>query len=961
MMIKRSIRVRCYLLSSAAAVAFAGTTAAAQTAPATPIPTSSVSTTTAPANSPVAQADINSGSDIIVTAQRRAERLQDVPLSITAISGDQIKNDDITDATRLEQIVPGLRLGRSGPAIRPAIRGVYTEAVGINADPRIGFYIDEIYQSRSSQGDAAFVDLERVEVQEGPQGTLFGRNSLGGNITLTTATPKDKYEGGVDVTGGNYGRIKTEAYLNVPLADGLAVRVAGEFENHNGYLKSTVDSAADLEDKRDAFGRASLRWTPPSLDGKLEVLLHASYYHDGGHGYNNINAKVIGALVDPSLITAPGGSVTVNGVTYPFPAGYNGGNYATGTLYPYTTALRNGVAQVNGANIGLPLAGPYSTDYDYPAHQNLRSQNYSGSIRYALSNALQIRSITGYTKFDTVNVGDGDGGPVPISYYYTVTKARTFTQELQLQSTDKASPLQFTLGGFYLNDSDDDGSGLVNFHSYTTATAAAAGLPVLYSGGSVCGFTYLLNTTSCAINNLNTADSAGPEHAKTTSLAAYLQASYRIADKLTFTGGARYTVDKKFFEGIAQTTDYVGTYVANQNKAAIAAGLPAPYPAAGYHAKFPLLSGSNSATFENRTCGGYTAGTFAATGSNTIIGSVPDYFTTQCGRAQFKFATFRGAVDYKVTPDNLLYGSVSTGRHSGGFGGSTAPAVSATPAFAAYGPEGVTAYEIGSKNKFLDGKVVLNVAAYYNIYTHVQIQGLQYNPFTNSNYTTIYNGPTEKAPGLDIDLTVRPVSALTLNVAANYIHARYDVYAQPVYYSGLCTISQVKGSPCYGYSGASYIASMGGLGSGFFPNALTNPELFTIASTNSTTGATTSYGSLIYNKKTRVQNTPDIAVHFGAAYRVDLGDKGSIIPEFNTLFSGNYLLSASTPLFLQHSYFKTDARVTYVTANERITAQVFVNNITNIATIGRVTTASLAVSGTYDDPRTYGVRVGYHF
>lgn len=939
---------RSVLLATTAFVVLAGAPVAAQTA-------------ASGADQPVGVG----AADIVVTAQRRQERLQDVPLSITAITGDQLRNQDITDATRLEQVAPGLRVGRSGPAIRPAIRGVYTEAVGINADPRIGFYIDEIYQSRSSQGDAAFVDLERVEVQKGPQGTLFGRNSLGGNIALTSATPKDRLEGGLDVTGGSYGRIKAEGYVNLPLAEGLALRVAGSTEHHNGYLKSMVNSSADLEDKQDAFGRVSLRWAPPSLDGRLEVLLHASYYHDGGHGYNNINSKVLGSLVDPSLITKPGGTLVVNGVSYPFPAGYNGGNYATGTLYPYTTALRDGIADVNGADIGIPSGGPYQTNYDYPAWQNLKSQNYSGSISFQLSDKVRIKSITGYTNFSSTNVGDGDGGPIPVSYYYTVTKAKTFTQELQLQSTDKDSRLQYTLGGFYLNDSDDDGSGLVNLHSYTTAGAAAAGQQTLYASGSVCGFTYLPNTTSCAINNLNTADSAGPEHAKTTSLAAYLQASYKVTDKLTLTGGVRYTVDKKFFEGLAQTTDYVGTYVANQNAAAAAAGKAAPYPLAsttGYHAQFPLLPGTQSATFENRTCGGYTAGTFAASGSNTVIGSVPDYFSTICGNATFKYATFRAAADYKITPDNMLYASFSTGKHSGGFGGSTAVANSATPIFGSYGPEGVTAYEIGSKNKFLNGRLIVNVAAYYNVYTHVQIQGLQYNPYSNSNITTIYNGPTEKAPGIDIDIIAQPTKELTLNLSANYIHARYDVYAQPVYYSGLCTISQAAGSPCNGYSGSSYISSMGGLGSGFFPNNLTNPELFTVASVNPTTGAATSYSSLIYNKKTRVQNTPDIALHFGASYRYDLGsNRGTITPEFNTIFSGSYLLSASTPLFYQKAYFKTDARVTYRSDNGKYTFQIFVNNISNIATIGRVTTSALAASGTYDDPRTFGARIGYHF
>ena len=170
-----------------------------------------------------------------------------------------------------------------------------------------------------------------------------------------------------------------------------------------------------------------MKWTPPSLDGRLEVLVHGSYLYQNDHGFNNANAKVIGALVDPSLIRAPGQSLTVNGIGYTYPNGYNGGNDATGTFFPITTALRDNIPDVGGADIGLPLGGPYSSVYDYPAFERLRSQNYSGTIKFDLNDWLRFRSITGYTKFSTVNVGDGDGGPVPIAYFYGTTLAKTFT------------------------------------------------------------------------------------------------------------------------------------------------------------------------------------------------------------------------------------------------------------------------------------------------------------------------------------------------------------------------------------------------------------------------------------------------------------------------------------------------------------------------------------------------------
>ena len=310
--------------------------------------------TPALAQSP-AESEADAGvADIVVTAQRREESLQKVPLSIVAITGAELRNADIRDITRLEQTVPGLRIARSGAAARPAIRGVYSEAIQANSDPRIGFYIDEIYQSRLQQTTGAFVDLERVEVQKGPQGTLFGRNSLGGNIALTSAKPTDQFEGGVGLIVGDYKRVKAEAFFNLPIADGIALRVAGAVDRHDPYYTSTENSRASIGDQNYQFIRASLRIAPPGMDDRLEVIVRGSYYNQEDRGLSSFNARNLGAIVDSSLIRQPGQSVTFNGATYPLPTGFNGGNYATGVLVPFSPVFRDGIAEINGADIGIP-------------------------------------------------------------------------------------------------------------------------------------------------------------------------------------------------------------------------------------------------------------------------------------------------------------------------------------------------------------------------------------------------------------------------------------------------------------------------------------------------------------------------------------------------------------------------------------------------------------------------------
>jgi iron complex outermembrane receptor protein len=904
--------------------------------------------------------------EIVVTAQRREESLQDVPLSITAITGDDLRENDIRDVTRLEQTVPGLRVGRSGAAARPAIRGVYTEAISANSDPRIGFYVDEIYQSRTQQTTAAFVDLERVEVQKGPQGTLFGRNSLGGNIALSSARPTDELDFGVAGIYGSYDRVKLEGFLNVPIAEGLAFRVAAATDSHDPIYKSVVNDRASIGDLDYRFVRGTLRFAPPGLDDRLEVLVRGSYYDQDDRGLSSFNAKNIGAIIDQSLIRQPGQSVTFNNVTYPLPFGYNGGNYATGVLVPISPVLRDGVADIGGADIGIPIPGKYKIIHDFAAENKVDAKNVSAVINFNVTDDVRLRSITGYTDFFTSNRSDGDQGPVPISEFYYITKAETFSQELQLQSANSASPLQYTLGAYYLDDKLNQGEGTVASEAnYSTLTAAAAGLPVLYANGGGCGYTFspLNAPSSCNLSDLATADSASPVSARTKSYAGYGQVSYAVTEQLTLTAGLRYTVDDKTYKSVAQVTPFtqvVGTYVAAQNAAAVAAGQPAPFPnSAGYRALLPF--NEDRATFANFDCGGITPADFSAAGSNVRAGTVPNYFVTRCGERKFKYWTYRLAADYQITPDNMVYISYSTGVKSGGFGAPFTTTSVPQGEFATFNAERARALEIGTKNSFLDNRLQINAAAFYNRYYDNQVQGTQFvttGPNTGVNIATIANSGDTIAPGAELSVIAKPDRRLTLRAAVSYLHARNTVAPLGIFGSGLCTISTGPTSPCGAPGSPERIRNQAGLGSGFFPNPQTNPELF-VPLTNAA-GTITGFDSLFFGRKTRVQNTPDWSGVFGASYEVPLGERATLTPEFDVVYSGDYLLSASSPNVIQEDYAKVDARLTY-RHDIGLSIQAFVQNLTDKATLGRITTGTLSAQGTYSEPRTYGVRVGYQF
>ena len=144
--------------------------------------------------------------DIVVTAQRRAENLQDVPVAVTALSAETLRNNDIRDLSRVEVLTPGFSFGKSGSDARPAIRGVRTENVGVSGDPTIGFFLDNVYRSRASQANEPFVDVARVEIQRGPQGTLYGRNTFGGNIAIATNEPGPDFDAGASLTLGSFDR-----------------------------------------------------------------------------------------------------------------------------------------------------------------------------------------------------------------------------------------------------------------------------------------------------------------------------------------------------------------------------------------------------------------------------------------------------------------------------------------------------------------------------------------------------------------------------------------------------------------------------------------------------------------------------------------------------------------------------------------------------------------------------------
>ena len=199
---------------------------------------------------------------ITVTATKRSQTIQEVSASVTAIDEKSMEIAGIVDPTRLGLVVPGLRVGYSGDEARFAIRGARTNNVGVTAQQVVGVFNDGAYAATTGQTLASYLDVQRIEVLRGPQGTLYGRNTFAGAINVISNQPEfgDSY-GNVNTLVGDYRRVRAQSVLNLPLSNTLALRVALMGDRHDGYIRNSYleGTSDDLRNENVKVGRVTLR------------------------------------------------------------------------------------------------------------------------------------------------------------------------------------------------------------------------------------------------------------------------------------------------------------------------------------------------------------------------------------------------------------------------------------------------------------------------------------------------------------------------------------------------------------------------------------------------------------------------------------------------------------------------------------------------------------------------------
>jgi iron complex outermembrane receptor protein len=277
-----------------------------------------------------AQADEAQASDdgeIVVVAQRRAERLQDVPIAITALSGEDLGKANVTNMLELTKSVPGFTFNRSSYAAQPTMRGVATRNASNGDEASVATYVDGVYQAKPFALFIDLADVDSVQVLKGPQGTLFGRNAMGGAVLIETRKPSvEAASVSADASYGNYNAFRGHLYINVPIAENVALNVSGVRMSDGGYTKDIINDR--MVGKRDAYNvRGKLRF---EFDATTTLTLGSYYTYDRNDAFvvnNSLNGNNSIRRTNPALAiaTAPytfAGDAPVHATTWAFGANY---------------------------------------------------------------------------------------------------------------------------------------------------------------------------------------------------------------------------------------------------------------------------------------------------------------------------------------------------------------------------------------------------------------------------------------------------------------------------------------------------------------------------------------------------------------------------------------------------------------------------------------------------------------
>jgi len=755
-------------------------------------------------------ADQGTVQALIVTAQKREEDIQDVPIAISAFTQEDLTRSQVAGGPDLMTQVPNMTFTKTNfTSYSIQIRGIGTQAISATTDPAVAVAFNNTPFVRNHFFEQEFYDLQRVEVLRGPQGTLYGRNATAGVVNIISAKPKFSYEAKVSADVANYGSTRLEAMLNVPLVeDKVALRIAGAWTKRDGFVTNQLTNQPI--DGRDLWStRMSLRFAP---NDRIDANLIWEHFEENDDrlrsGKQLCKRDVVKQLVVPGVNGAPDRVIDVS--AYPYTAAlpdYGQLDYkvsiiqgvfsqgcSPSSLYsPDSFEVPNGLA-IPYASVILPLGVPFDPYASSTQSRDLRviesslepqykakSDTVEFQLNLDLTDNLSLTSETAWARdfifstqdlnrFNTIPGAFGDnspGGTVGRAYQngpngflqfcdpqlgcsdrliaqdLSTAKSDHFSQEFRLGSTFDG-PFNFSLGANFLRYDTEDKYYV--FANSLSAVAADSGIDpghyvpnqtdnrdCLQGGPKLPDYGKIYNVFNCTYmdpNPIGKLNDRGHNYFlsknpyKLISYAVFGEAYYNLADNLKVTAGLRWTVDKKEAPRVPSwvlgpdSVGYSAIEVIDQEWREPTGRLAIDWK--------PDLAFTDETLVYASYAHGYKAG-----GANPPPYGIVMYCTT----CVVNEGIAQGVLDASATQPKT------------------------------FDPEFVNAFELGSKNTLLDGRLTLNLASFYYDYSGYQISQIVNRSAVNLNFDA-------RVWGLEVEADWRPMENLKLGFKGGYENTR---------------------------------------------------------------------------------------------------------------------------------------------------------------------------------------------
>lgn len=648
--------------------------------------------------------------EIIVTSQKRAENVQDVPIAISATTAQGIEAKAVNEITQLADFTPNVEMDNSSPfsgsssVLSPFIRGIGQNDFAFNLEPGVGVYVDGVYYARTIGAVIDLLDLDRVEILKGPQGTLFGRNSIGGALNVITRRPSDNPEFKVEATLGRFDRTDLTASLDIPLSENLLSQVSLSLKQRDGYQERIPFSSAgpintdsgnfltaDNDNDDEAGGqdqqniRGKLLWL---ASNNVEVTFSGDYATSDEQG-------TPGTLLDTNAVSGPpelGGTLSglyndcisiPDSILQTIPIATVCGPRGT-----VGTALGSVNADADPNNDRLRYTDQFvlnDIDKSYAEGSNFNkidSMGFSTTVDWNLNGDLGLKSISAWRELDAVFGLDADGSPLVIADLSFDTQQEQFSQEFQLTGVSLDNNLKWTTGLYYFKEEGE----------LTDYVPFAEGLVQVF------GENFFDNSAYAAFGHFN----------------------YTFTETISATFGVRYTSEDKEFEGRQRDLN--------------AQPLKTGFPLAGHPDPsdptriYPL--GVQSESF---------------TDTSTHLG-----------------------IEWQLADSMMVYASRSEGFKSGGWTTRLLVPEIPDPNLApSFDPEEATSYEFGFKSQLWDRSLQLNAALFKTFYDDIQVtvqKGIS---------PTFDNAGEAEIQGFEVEILALLGDIFTLDASLGYLDAEY--------------------------------------------------------------------------------------------------------------------------------------------------------------------------------------------